>query len=511
MGITRRAFLLGSLAVAILAMPQVAALAETKLGPDEIGNPRAAMRAFIDATNSDDDETAAQCLDFSGLETPPSEAEKEEAARKIKFVLDRQWYVSYKDLPDDPDAEPFSIPPDAVEQPLVLARSEDGAWRFSPETAAKADELYEEYKDAPLLAGPAPWYQKIKLGDTALWRIGALFLTILIALIAARIIRMVLNGMATRFESGQRMMRGAMCRALGQSAGFVLFVVGLKIGVHFLVLNATVESLVNTCTSILMALAVAFVGWNMVSVVDTWLTNFAERTASTLDDMLVPMVRASLRVTIIVLVLVQIATILSDKPVTSVIAGLGVGGLAIGLAAQDMIKNFFGSIMIFSDRPFELGDRIKVDGFDGPVEKVGFRSTQVRTLDGHLVTIPNGELANKSIENVGKRPFIKRSLSLGVTYDTTPEMVVRAKQILEELLADHEGMDADRPARVYFTDFGDSALGISVTYWYYPPEYFDYMAFSDRLNMQILERFNGEGIEFAFPSQTIYMAGSEAG
>ena len=505
-----RALFYLSLAVTILAA-RVGAAQDTVLGPKEIGNPRAAMRAFIDASNADDDEKAAQILDFSGLSEPPSDAEKEEAARKIKAVLDRQWYVSYKELPDDPDAEPFSMPPDAVEQPLILARSEDGAWRFSAETVANADELYEEYKEQPLLAGKPPWYQKIKVGDNALWRIGALFIVILIAFIASRILRAVLNSMATKFENANRPMRGAVFRALGKSAGFVLFVIGLRIGLAFLVLNTTVESILGTCTSILMALAVGVVGWNMVSVADTWLRNLAERTASTLDDMLVPMVRASLRVTVIVMVLVQIATILSDKPVTSVIAGLGVGGLAIGLAAQDMIKNFFGSIMIFSDRPFELGDRIMVNGFDGPVEAVGFRSTQIRTLDGHLVTIPNGELANASIRNAGKRPYIKRSLSIGVTYDTTPDKVRRAKEILEELLADHEGMDPDRPARIYFTEFLDSALNISVTYWYFPPEYYDYCAFSEKLNLDILDRFNAEGIEFAFPSQTIYMAGSEAG
>ena len=508
MRFTSRAAVGLALAICVLTTHELCAQ-EEQLGTDEIGNPRAAMRAFIDATNDDDDERAAAVLDFSSFEEEPSQADKEEAARKIKAVLDRQWYVSYDKVPDDPDGESFRIPPDAVEQPLELSRSKDGAWRFSAATVADADKLYDEYKDEPLLASPPAWYQKTKIGDTAIWRIGALFFTILIAFIVSRIVRAVLNHMAGGFDSRNRLMMGAMFRALGQSAGFVLFVIGLRIGVAFLVLNMTVAAIVGTCISILMAMAVACVAWNMVSVVDTWLRNFAERTASTLDDMLVPMVRASLRVTIVVLVLVQIATILSDKPVTSVIAGLGVGGLAIGLAAQDMIKNFFGSIMIFSDRPFELGDRIMVNGFDGPVEKVGFRSTQVRTLDGHLVTIPNGELANASIRNAGKRPYIKRSMNLGVTYDTTPDKVRRAKEILEELLADHEGMDPERPARVYFNDFLDSALNVSVTYWYFPPEYYDYCAFSEKLNLDILDRFNAEGIEFAFPSQTIYMAGGD--
>jgi MscS family membrane protein len=494
-----------------LVSPQIAVAQDPQLGTNQIGNARAAMRVFLDATDDKDDVTAAEVLDFSGMEKEPSQADKEEAARKLKAVLDRLWYVDFKLLPDSAEAEPFGIPPQAVEQPMEMARSDDGAWRFSAATVAQTDQLYDTYKDAPLLAKPPPWYRKTKVGDTAIWRIGALFLAILLAFIVARIARAVLNHMAAGFDSRNRTMMGAMFRAIGQSAGFVLFVIGLKIGLAFLVLNTTVESIVGTCTSIMMALAVAVVAWNMVSVADAWLRNFAERTASTLDDMLVPMVRASLRVTIVILVFVQIATILSDKPVTSVIAGLGVGGLAIGLAAQDMIKNFFGSLMIFSDRPFELGDRIMVNGFDGPVEKVGFRSTQVRTLDGHLVTIPNGELANASIRNAGKRPYIKRSMNVGVTYDTTPDMIRRAKGILVELLDNHEGMDPDRPARVYFNDFLDSALNIGVTYWYFPPEYYDYCAFSEKLNLDILDRFNAEGIEFAFPSQTIYMAGGEAG
>ena len=123
-------------------------------------------------------------------------------------------------------------------------------------------------------------------------------------------------------------------------------------------------------------------------------------------------------VVVVVLSLVQIAQFY-DKPITSILAGLGVGGLAVALAAQETIKNFFGSLVIFADKPFELDERIRGGNFDGFVEEVGFRSTRLRTLDGHLITIPNGELANLMIENVSKRPHIKRTFELGVTYDTS--------------------------------------------------------------------------------------------
>jgi MscS family membrane protein len=207
------------------------------------------------------------------------------------------------------------------------------------------------------------------------------------------------------------------------------------------------------------------------------------------------------------LALVQIATILSNKPMTSVVAGLGVGGLAIGLAAQDMIKNFFGSIMIFSDRPFELGDRIQVDDYDGTIEAVGFRSTQVRTLDGHVVTVPNGALANKAIRNVSRRPNIRRIFNVGITYDTPPDKVELALGLVKEILTDHEGQDPEMPAHVYFDQFQDSSLNLFVIYWYHPADWWAYCRFSERVNLEILKRFNEAGIEFAFPSQTVYLAG----
>ena len=271
-------------------------------------------------------------------------------------------------------------------------------------------------------------------------------------------------------------------------------------------LTGDVEVFFETLTNVLFAIAVGYGAYCLVDVIAVWLRGLSEKTASKLDDMLVPLVCKSLRGTIIILVLVQIATELSDKPVTSLIAGLGVGGLAIGFAAQDSIKNIFGSVMIFGDRPFELGDRIVVDGHDGPVESVGFRSTRIRTLDGHLVTIPNGELANKTIQNIGKRPHIRRIMNVTITYDTPPEKVDRAVEIIKEILENHEGMRPDLPPRVFFNDFNDVSLNIFVIYWYHPPDYWGFCAFNERVNSQLLRRYNEEGIEFAFPTQTLFLA-----
>ena len=291
---------------------------------------------------------------------------------------------------------------------------------------------------------------------------------------------------------------------------------GIRLGVCWIDLGepgGLAQTIVFSALEVLLTISIALFAYYLVEVPSAWLQSQTEKTESKFDDMLVPIVRKSLRVTVVLFALVSIAQSLSDKPVSALLAGLGLGGLAFALAAQDTIKNLFGSLVIFTDKPFGLGDRINYDGHDGVIEEVGLRSTRLRRLDGHQVTIPNGELANKSIHNIAKRPFIRRIFTLGVTYDTTPEKVCRAKEILEDILKDHEGMDpkGEMLPRVYFSDFSASSLDFKCMYWYHPAAYWDYMNFSEWVNLEILRRFNEEGIEFAFPTQTIHLAKEGSG
>ncbi len=140
------------------------------------------------------------------------------------------------------------------------------------------------------------------------------------------------------------------------------------------------------------------------------------------------------------------------------------------------------------------------------MEEVGFRSTRLRTREGHLVTIPNGTLATAEIENITGRPSIRRDLSVTVTYDTSPAKLNRAVDILKEMLAARmDSFPEDCPPQVFFKDFNADSLGIIAYYWYAPAEWYDYLQFSHDFNMELLTRFNEEGIEFAFPTQTVYV------
>jgi MscS family membrane protein len=348
---------------------------------------------------------------------------------------------------------------------------------------------------------------EFEVAGNKLWRILALFGIILIALVAGKIAKIILQKSATKCEGHQRVIAAVTLDSIGRGVVFLFAAVGIYLGVASLELKAKVADFFGTLSAILMSIAVGYMLYWLVEVPTKWFEKLAGKTDSRLDDMLVPVIRKSLRVTVVVLLLVQVAQILSDKPITSIIAGLGIGGLALALAAQDTIKNVFGSIVLFIDKPFEMGDRVVVDGHDGPVMEVGLRSTKIRTLNGHLVTVPNGELANRTIQNIGKRPYIRRILDLTITYDTPSDKVDRALEIVKEILNNHEGMNEEFPPRVFFNDFNAASLNIRVIYWYHPPDYWMFMDFSERFNKEVFRRFNEEGIEFAFPTQTLYLAG----
>jgi len=332
------------------------------------------------------------------------------------------------------------------------------------------------------------------------------WLRVVLGMVLGFLLGRVLNNLLRRASTSPRLredgFRQMMLRTLGETVTFPLILIAACLGL--LRMGGDFSAAID----ILITLSATFILYKSILLLDYWIRHATRRTDTTLDDMMVPLVRKSLRIAIIVVAAIHMADLLSDKPVTSLLTGLGVGGLAVALAAQETIKNFFGSLVIFADHPFELGERVVVDGTDGSVEDVGMRSTRIRTLDGHLVTVPNGELANKMIRNISKRPFIKRKTDIALTYDTPPEKVERAIEIIKGFLDAHnEKMHPDFPSRVYFNDFKDCSLNIMVLYWFAPPEYWDFLEFDQMFNLEVLKRFNEEGIEFAFPTQTVHLAG----
>jgi MscS family membrane protein len=298
-------------------------------------------------------------------------------------------------------------------------------------------------------------------------------------------------------------------RAAMWPIGLLLISVAVYALKEILDLTKTITQISDTAIGVLSTLAIVVFLYRLIELLVYELDRFAQRDDNMLDITFVQMIRLITRAVVIAIGAIYLLRALSGKPLSALLAGLGIGGIAIALAAQDTLKNFFGSIMIMLDKPFSVGQRVLVENYDGVVEDIGFRSTRVRTLTGHLVTVPNEKMATNAIENVGRRPHIRRLTNITITYDTPPDKVERALEIIREILDNHEGMHPDFPPRVYFNEFNDTSLNIMMIYWYHPADYWAYVELSEKVNLKIMRAFEKEGIEFAFPTTTTYLAHDE--
>lgn len=224
-----------------------------------------------------------------------------------------------------------------------------------------------------------------------------------------------------------------------------------------------------------------------------------------LDNTLMPIIRRAI-LGLIWAIGVMMALRNVGVDVGALIAGLGIGGLAFALAAQDTIKNIFGGITIFTDRPFRIGDRVKVDGFDGFVEDIGIRSTRLRTLEKRVVTIPNYKIVEASIENISGEQMRRVLMNIGLTYNTTPEKMEQAIAILKNIPKIHKEVDSKELVAV-FSDFGSYSLDLKYIYWIKKSG--DVVETPSKVNFEILKQFKDAGLTFAYPTQTLLMKKGE--
>jgi MscS family membrane protein len=243
--------------------------------------------------------------------------------------------------------------------------------------------------------------------------------------------------------------------------------------------------------------------WLIARTVDAmireYLTPYVEKSDNDLDDQVLPLARKGLR-SIIWILGILLALNNAGYNVGALLAGLGIGGIALAMAAKDTVANIFGGLTVFVDKPFKIKDRIKVGGYDGFVEEIGIRSSRIRTLEGRLVTIPNHKFTDSYVENVSSEPTRKVTLKLGLTYDTPPEKMELAIAILNEILLNDPGVEDN--TWLVFDSFGDYSLGI--TFVYYIKSGQSITEVQSRMSLTVLKRFNAEGLEFAFPTQTLY-------
>jgi len=382
------------------------------------------------------------------------------------------------------------------------------------EPAAEAEPvaIEDEAPDPTFLEKYAPEWSRTRLLDTAVWQFAAAFGFVLLGLVLRKIfdyvthrhIMPILRKTRVRFDN-------LVVNAAAKPFGWLLLLAGLAMAVWVLRLPVEPTNVKRFAFGVLKVLLVADVLWflfRFVDVVAIYLAHLAGRTDSTLDDQLVPLVRKALKVTVALLMTVWVVQLLGYN-ITSLLAGLGVGGLAVALALQDTLANFFGSVFIFMDRPFMVGDMVEIEGTQGTVEQIGFRSTRIRTWPATLVSIPNKTVASTKIDNWSRMPKRRVSQTVGVTYETTADEMEQAVAAIRGILESDEGVDQEYIV-VRFSEFGASSLDILVYYFTRAVAWADHLETKERVNLAIMRALRGMGLSIAFPTTTVYFEGDVA-
>jgi len=366
--------------------------------------------------------------------------------------------------------------------------------------------------NAPAYTPPPKWVRQLtgkfpvlrtEIWENELWKylfsLGYIFLAFYISKFLDYLTRIWLKRWAARTKTK---FDDLVLDLLNGPVKIISFVIFLRIGLEVFDWPAVVESAMAKVFTIAIAATITYTIMKFVDLLmGFWHLRVASDSDKAFNEQLFPILRKTLKAFIVVVAtLVTLSNI--GVNITAAIASLSIGGLAIGLAAQDTLANLFGAVAIFLDKPFRLGDRIQLDAVDGSVESIGLRSTRVRNLDGHLITIPNKTMGSATIVNIARRPNIKTIMDIGVTYDTSMEKLNRAIALLNEICKGHP-KTAD--SIISFNRFADCALNIRVIHWYDSTDYREYMAGMQELNLKIKESFDAEGISFAFPTRTLYL------
>ncbi len=344
---------------------------------------------------------------------------------------------------------------------------------------------------------------KMDIGAIAAWRIGAAVLIMVAGiLIRTTLLAKLLKPLEFLARRTKTEVDETFFKDIRKPLGWIFNLVAVYFALLVLQLPETV---MTTCVLVLKTMGTVFVAWGVFILVDAvteYLAELAGRTENVLDDHLVPMLKRVLRIAVIA---ITVITIIQQwgYDVTSLIAGLGIGGLAFALAAQSTLSNWFGSFMILTDRPFLVGDYVRSEHGEGVVNDVGMRSTKLLSFEGTTITIPNSDLATTAVENLTMTSTMNVKLEIGLTYSTTRPQMEAIIASLKDMVSADEDTDSER-ILVCFSGFGDSSLNILIHCYVGTSDMWKWHLIRERLMFKTMTVVEEGGASFAFPSQSVY-------
>ncbi|EON75050.1 Potassium efflux system KefA protein [Lunatimonas lonarensis] len=458
-----------------------------------------------------DPEVSGRALNMSRL----TNKDASNLAVKLKQVFDgRGVYVRIGEVPVDANFidtlrnGQMRYFFDEQRLPGVFLEKVGQAWLFSSFTVGQIEELHLE--TYPLgtdrLLNLLP-----KIGNEVyfglhLWQLVGMFLLLLLIFISHQVFTIVVDRGVyyILMKAGYGKMAKKYLLPVARVVSIYLIVLLLAVFLRVLQLPILVISWVTVLLNAVKPLLVTIIFYKLVNLLSSYLESMAAKTVSTLDDQLVPLVRKTLKTFVIVVGTLFILKDGLQLDIVPFLTGLSIGGLAFALAAQDTIKNFFGSVMIFIDKPFQVGDWITSGDVDGTVEEVGFRSTRVRTFRNSLVYIPNGKIADATIDNHGLRKYRRFSTHITITYDTPPELIEVFVEGLREMVRRHPHTRKDF-FHIYLNNLSAYSLDIMFYVFFEVPSWGEELKAREDMLMATIRLANQLGVRFAFPTQTLHM------
>lgn len=488
----------------------------------KLTSPQATVKQFISAmtevTTGDEAaiNRAVATLDLSQVSPLIRDEKGQQTARLLFTVIQLSDTPELDAIPARPKQEQFTLLRSQAGN-IVLQVNDQQNWLFSSKTVESVPAIFEsltreqsfDADNGDVVALPASVQLRAKMPKVLkqgflleYWQWLGLFLIIVIGSIADKVLAWVLKINVSRWQKNQpafESLDSNVLRPLGLMAMALMWWSGL----NMLGLPDTALVILLVAVKLLVSLSGIWSAFRIVDIFDAMWTSRALRTHNKFDDLLVPMVTKSLKVFVVVMGIVFAADNLNID-VTSLLAGLGLGGLAFALAAKDLLGNFFGSVTVLLDRPFSIGDWVVIGDIEGMVEQVGFRSTRVRTFYNSLVTMPNSILTTTKIDNMGARRYRRLSHTLSVTYDTSPEQIEAFCEGIRKIIQMHPYMRKDF-YQVYFNEYGAASLNILVYVFWATPDWSTELRERHRFLLDILRLARQLEVEFAFPTQTLYL------
>ncbi len=407
---------------------------------------------------------------------------------------------------------------------IVLGVSADGGWRFTSGTVMGVHELYASVREMDLVDG----VESTDKAEVELWLGGMVnrflpeemvnqrFLTlevwqwvsllgfIFLGIIFDRIIRFGVRWVAVRLirKQGGKPDKNLL-KITVRPAGLLVMALFWLNMVEYLELPDTAFVVIQGGARVFAVLACTLFAWRLTDLVADALASKASKTDNRFDDVLIPMVRTALKILIVIMGFVY-GSLSLKFDIEPILGSLAIGGVGFAFAAKDTLENFFGSATVLIDQPFAVGDWIVVGDVEGTVERIGFRSTRVRTFYNSLITVPNANLVRATVDNYGHRKYRRYRTYLGVEYGTPPDKILAFTEGIREIVRTHPFTRKDY-FQVWLNDFNKSSLDILVYVFFETPEWTTELRERERFMLDIIRLADALGIGFAFPTQTLHM------